>query len=294
MNKKNNALNNIGTFLVFAGPATLCFIAVVIAPFLYGFYLTFTSWDGVSKTKPFVGLENYAAVVTDGSFWSSMGLTILYVVISVILVNAVGFLLAFLVTGKGKGNNFFRAGFFTPNLIGGIILGYIWQFVFNRILVYIGESTGIGMFEKSWLSSPVTAFIALVVVTVWQYSGYMMLIYIAGLTGVSQDLKEAAKIDGCTEAQATRHVVLPLMRASFTICMFLTITRCFMVYDLNLSLTEGGPYNSTTMAAMYVYDKAFSSKQYGIGQTEAIILFLVTAVIAVTQAITSKKKEVEA
>lgn len=294
MKKRNSKLNSIGTFLVFAGPASLAFLAVVIVPFLYGLYLTFTSWDGISKAKPLVGLKNYQAVFADSSFWQSLGLTILYVAISVVLVNVVGFLLALLVTGKIRGRNFFRAGFFTPNLIGGIILGYIWQFVFKQILVFIGKSTGIGFLEKSWLSAPVTAFAALVIVTIWQFSGYMMLIYIAGLTGVSQDLREAAKIDGCTESQATRYIVLPLMRSSFTICLFLTITRCFMIYDVNLSLTEGGPYNSTTMAAMYVYDKAFQSKEYGVGQTEAIILFIITAVIAVSQAMLSKRKEVEA
>lgn len=287
-------LNNIGTFLVFAGPATFAFLAVVIVPFLYGVYLTFTSWDGVSKNKPFVGLTNYQAVVADSSFWHSLGLTLLYVVISVILVNLVAFLIALLVTGKIRGKNFFRAGFFTPNLIGGIILGYIWQFVFNKVIVYFGDALNIASLQKSMLSGSVSAFLALVIVTVWQLSGYMMLIYIAGLTGVSQDLREAAKIDGCTDSQVTRYIILPLMQASFTICLFLTITRCFMVYDLNLSLTEGGPFGSTVMAAMYVYQKAFSSKQYGVGQTEAIILFIFTAVIAVSQAVISKRKEVEA
>ena len=294
MKKKNNMLNNIGTFLVFAGPATFAFLAVVIVPFLYGVYLTFTSWDGVSKNKPFVGLANYQAVVADSSFWHSLGLTLLYVVISVILVNLVAFLIALLVTGKIRGKNFFRAGFFTPNLIGGIILGYIWQFVFNKVIVYFGDALNIASLQKSMLSGSVSAFFALVIVTVWQLSGYMMLIYIAGLTGVSQDLREAAKIDGCTDSQVTRYIILPLMQASFTICLFLTITRCFMVYDLNLSLTEGGPFGSTVMAAMYVYQKAFSSKQYGVGQTEAIILFIFTAVIAVSQAVISKRKEVEA
>lgn len=294
MKKKNQKLYDIGTFLGFAGPASFAFIAVIIVPFLYGLYLTFTSWDGMSKSKPFVGLANYKAVVADSSFWSSLGLTILYVLISVILINAVGFLLALLVTGKIRGKNFFRAGFFTPNLIGGIILGYIWQFVFNRILVYVGKSMGIGFLSKSMLSQPTTAFAALVIVSIWQYSGYMMLIYIAGLTGVSTDLREAARIDGCTEKQVTRYIVLPLMRASFTICLFLSITRCFMVYDVNLSLTEGGPFGSTRLAAMYVYDKAFESKQYGVGQTEAIILFIITAVIAVTQTMVNKRKEVEA
>ena len=259
--KKENLWSKVSTFLVFAGPATFSFLAVVIVPFLYGVYLTFTSWDGVSSNKPFVGLKNYAAVVADSSFWQSLGLTLLYVVVSVILVNVIGFLLALLVTGKIKGKNFFRAGFFTPNLIGGIILGYIWQFVFNKVIVYFGDALNVTVLQKSMLSGSASAFAALVLVTIWQFSGYMMLIYIAGLTGVSEDLKEAAKIDGCNESQTTRYIVLPLMRASFTICMFLTITRCFMIYDVNLSLTEGGPYGSTVMAAMYVFQKAFSAKQ---------------------------------
>ena len=283
MNSKKESLwSKVSTFLVFAGPATFAFLAVVIVPFLYGVYLTFTSWDGVSSNKPFVGLKNYAAVVADSSFWQSLGLTLLYVVVSVILVNVIGFLLALLVTGKIKGKNFFRAGFFTPNLIGGIILGYIWQFVFNKVIVYFGDALNVTVLQKSMLSGSASAFAALVLVTIWQFSGYMMLIYIAGLTGVSEDLKEAAKIDGCNESQTTRYIVLPLMRASFTI------------YDVNLSLTEGGPYGSTVMAAMYVFQKAFSAKQYGVGQTEAIILFIFTAVIAVSQTIINKRKEVEA
>ncbi len=294
MNKKNTAMTNIGTFLVFAGPAVFCFLAVVIVPFLYGVYLTFTSWDGISSAKPFVGIANYIGAFKDADFWHSLGLTLIYVLFSVILVNVVGFLLALLVTGKIRGSNFFRAGFFVPNLIGGIVLGYIWQFIFKNILVYVGKNFGIGFLQKSWLSSPLYAFIALIIVTIWQLSGYMMLIYIAGLTGVSEDLREAAKIDGCNEGQVTKYIVLPLMRSSFTICLFLTITRCFMVYDINLALTEGGPFGSTVLAAMHVYDEAFVAKQYGIGQTEAIILFLITAIIAVSQALINKSKEVEA
>ena len=196
MNKKNKSLKNTGLFLAFAGPAVFAFMAVVIIPFLYGFYLTFTSWDGLSKSKPFVGLANYAELFKDTGFWQALGLTLIYVVVSVVLVNVVAFLLALLVTGKLRGKKFFRAGFFVPNLIGGIVLGYIWQFIFKTILVYIGKNAGIGFLSKSWLSSPVPAFIALIIVTVWQLSGYMMLIYIAGLTSVSADLREAAKIDG--------------------------------------------------------------------------------------------------
>ncbi|MDD3219267.1 MAG: sugar ABC transporter permease [Lachnospiraceae bacterium] len=281
-------------FTIFAGPAVFCFLAVVIIPFFYGLYLTFTGWDGISNAKPFVGFDNYIEVFKDAEFWKSMWLTMRYVLVSVVLINVVGFALALLVTSKIKGKNFFRAGFFTPNLIGGIVLGYIWQFVFNKAFVGVGEALHFSFLSDSWLSDPVKAFWALVIVTVWQQSGYMMLIYISGLMGVSTDLLEAAKIDGCTQKQVTRKIILPLMASSFTVCLFLSITRCFMVYDVNLSLTEGGPFGTTIMAAMHVYNKAFSSKMYGVGQAEALILFLVIAVIAVTQSFIGKSKEVEA
>ena len=292
--KRNNKGHMLGEFLLFAGPAVFAFLAVVIVPFLYGLYLTFTSWDGLSNDRPFVCIQNYLTVLQDGDFWISMLKTLVYVFFSTILVNLVAFGIAFLVTGHIKGKNFFRAGFFTPNLIGGIILGYIWQFVFNRVITSVGKDAHLGFLQKSLLSSGVTAMGAMIIVTIWQYAGYMMLIYIAGLTGVSEDLREAAKIDGCSEGQVTKYIILPLMRASFTICLFLTITRCFMVYDVNLSLTEGGPGGATTLAAMFVYNKAFTSKLYGPGQTEAVILFVVAALIAVSQAVLNQRKEVEA
>ena len=179
-------------------------------------------------------------------------------------------------------------------LVFGIILGFIWQFIFNRVMVPVGETLGLGIFSTSWLNDPTKAFWAMVIVTVWQYSGYMMIIYVAGFTGVPRDLIEAAGIDGCTSVQTTRYVVLPLMVPSFVICLFLSIQRCFMVYDLNLSLTNGGPYNSTKLAAMHVYQKTFVSKEYGVGQAEALILFAVVAIITVTQVWLGKRKEVDA
>ena len=241
-------------FLSFAGPAVILFSAVVIVPFIFGLYLTFTGWDGISSSIPFVGFENYLSLFKDTSFWISLGRTILYAVIAVILANVVAFALAYLVTSKIKGSNFFRAAFFTPNLIGGIVLGYIWQFVFKQAILVIGKATGISLFSTSWLSDPFKAFWALIIVTVWQLSGYLMLIYIAGLMGVSDDLKEAAKIDGCDEKKTTRYITLPMMAGTFTICFFLAITRAFVTYDVNISLTEGGPFGSTTLAAMYVYN----------------------------------------
>lgn len=281
-------------FLIFVGPALLCFFAVVIVPFLYGIYLTFTNWDGISPNHDFVGLTNYIAVFRDSEFWKALLLTLQYVVFSVLLINVIAFILAYLLTSGVKGQSFLRSAFFTPNLIGGIILGFIWSFVFSRALVSVGQTLNIPVLSQSWLTDPTKAFWALIVVTVWQYSGYMMIIYIAGFTGVPKDVLEAASIDGCTGFQTVRHIILPLMVPSFVICLFLSIQRCFMVYDLNLSLTGGEPYGSTIMAAMHVYQKAFLSKQYGTGQGEAFILFLVVAAITLTQIYLGKQKEVDA
>ena len=281
-------------FCMFALPGMFCFFAVVIVPFIYGVYLTLTDWDGVAKVKNFIGLKNFAGVMHDKQFWTSLLLTFTYVIVVVVLVNVIAFLIAFLLTRGMKGQNFFRAGFFTPNLIGGIVLGYIWQFVFSRVFVNIGESTGWKLFEVSWLSEPEKAFAAMVLVSVWQLSGYMILIYVAGFMGLSEDVMEAASIDGASGWVKMRHIVLPLMMSSITICLFLTLSRAFMVYDVNLSLTAGGPYGSTEMAAMHVYEKAFTSRQFGIGQAEALILFIVVACISGLQVYLTKKQEVEA
>ena len=279
---------------MFAGITTLVFVAVVIAPFIYGLYLTFTSWDGISRDKPFVGLANYVATFQDSAFWAALGRTFIYSIIAVILVNVVAFILAYLVTRGVKGQNFFRAGFFIPNLIGGIVLGYVWKFVFNRALVAIGESLSVGALSTSWLSTPNGAMACLIIVAVWQYAGYMMLIYVAGFMSVSNDVLEAAKIDGCTDFQTIVHISVPLMVSSFVQCLFLTITRCFMVYDVNLSLTKGEPFNSSVMAAMHVYNQAFTYKNYGTGQAEALVLFIVCAVVGVLQVYIGKKAEVSA
>ena len=279
---------------MFAGITTLVFAAVVIVAFIYGLYLTFTSWDGVSKSKPFVGFANYVATFQDSAFWAALGRTFIYSFVAVILVNVVAFILAYLVTRGVKGQNFFRAGFFVPNLIGGIVLGYVWKFVFNRALVALGEAFSIGALSTSWLSTSGGAMVCLIIVAVWQYAGYMMLIYVAGFMSVSNDVLEAAKIDGCTDFQTIVHISVPLMVSSFVQCLFLTITRCFMVYDVNLSLTKGEPFNSSVMAAMHVYNQAFTYKNYGTGQAEALVLFVVCAVIGVLQVYIGKKAEVSA
>ena len=287
--KQNTLSYKIKQYLMFGGLGTALFLCVVIVPFLYGLYLTLTSWDGVSANKPFVGFENFAAAFQDTAYWQAMGRTVIYSVFAVILINIVAFALAYLVTSGIKGQNFFRAGFFVPNLIGGIVLGYVWKFVFNRAFVAIFNSTPL-----LTAGNGKGAIFCMIFVSVWQYAGYMMLIYVAGFMSVSPDVKEAAMIDGCTPAQAMRNVTIPLMRSSFVQCIFLSITRCFVVYDVNLSLTKGEPFGSSVLAAMHVYNQAFTYKNYGLGQAEALILFLVCAIVGVTQVMIGKKGEVEA
>ena len=281
-------------FALFALPGIFVFVCVVIIPFVYGIYLTFTDWDGVKAAKNLVGLANYLAMAADGEFWSAMFLTFRYVFFAVLLVNIIGFLFAYLLTSGVKGQNFFRAGFFTPNLIGGVVLGFIWQFVFSSVLVDMGRSMDWAIFKTSWLSDPEKAFWTLVIVTVWQISGYMMLIYVAGFMGISSDVLEAASIDGATGFNKIKSIIMPLMVPSFVICLFLTLSRAFMVYDINLTLTGGEPFGSTRLVAMHVYQKAFTSKMYGTGQAEAVFLFLVVASISGIQVYLGKKREVEA
>ena len=168
------------------------------------------------------------------------------------------------------------------------------KFVFNRAFVSLGKSLSVGALSTSWLATTNGAMACLIIVSVWQYAGYMMLIYVAGFMSVSKSLMEAAQIDGCTKTQATINVTIPLMRSSFVQCLFLTITRCFMVYDVNLSLTKGEPFNSSVMAAMHVYNQAFTYKNYGLGQAEALVLFIVCAIVGVTQVYIGKKGEVAA
>ncbi|MGN0256232.1 MAG: carbohydrate ABC transporter permease [Chordicoccus sp.] len=291
--KRNTMSYKTKQFLMFAGPAMILFIGTVMLPFIYGIYLTFTSWDGIAREKPFVGVANYISAFKDTAYWASLGRTAIYTIISVVLVNVIAFLLAYLVTSGIKAQNFFRAGFFIPNLIGGIVLGYVWKFVFNRIFVAIGNAVT-GDVVPSILGTASGALFALILASTWQYAGYLMLLYVAGFMSVPGSLKEAAEIDGATSHQAMRYVTIPMMRTTFVECIFLSITRCFVVYDVNLSLTNGEPFNSSVLAAMHVYKQAFTYKNYGVGQAEALILFVICAVIGIAQVKIGQKGEVTA
>lgn len=281
--QKSKKLKNVLHFAGFGMPAVFIWVAVVIIPFLYGLGITFTDWNGLSMDINFIGFENYIAVFSDSTFISSFLKTVVYVLFTVIVSNVVGFLLALAVTSGIKGQGLFRTGFFTPNIIGGIILGYIWNFIFSFALTSIGKNIGVGWLSTSFLTHPSRALIALIIVSSWQLSGYLMVIYIAGLTSIPKELIEAAKIDGAKGWQVVKNVKLPLVRTSIAICTFLAISRSFMSFDVNLSLTAGGPYKSTELIAYKIYQTAFTSMEFGKGQAQAIVLFAIVAFISLLQ-----------
>ncbi|WNF38576.1 sugar ABC transporter permease [Bacillaceae bacterium IKA-2] len=294
MYNEKKLIDKLKVVFSFAFIPLLAFLVVIILPLMLGVVMTFTTWTGFSGSLlEFKGFENYVIAFTDQGFWDSMKITFLYVLYTLVLTNVIAFGLALLVTSGMKGQNFFRMGFFTPNLIGGIILGFIWQFIFARVFVYLGESMGLTIFSSSWLAEPDKAFWTIVIVGVWQSSGYMMLIYIAGLMGINKSLLEAAELDGANAWQQMLKIKIPLMIPAFTISLFLTLQRSFLVYDVNLSLTNGGPFRSTELIAMHVYNDAFLYQNFGSGQAKAFILFIIVATIAITQVRIMKKMEVE-
>ena len=282
----------IKRFLIFALLPLAIFSLVLVVPFSRGLYYSFTDWNGFEVTK-WVGLENYIISFQDQAFWASLNLTLLYVAASLVLVNVVAFGLALLVTIPLRGVNFLRTTFFVPNLIGGVILGLIWQFLFGQAFPIIAASTGIPIFQENWLLDTQTAFWAMVIVTVWQMSGYMMIIYITALMSIERDVIEAAFIDGASNAKTLLYIKLPLMAQAFTISLFLTMRNAFMAYDLNLALTGGNPYRTTELISLRVFREAFGYGNFTGGQSQAVIMFLVIAIAALAQVILSKRLEVQ-
>lgn len=282
---------NKSWFYVFIAPVIIALFCVVILPLFFGLYYSFTDWDGVT-VRGFVGLQNYFDVFKDANFRSALWFTTKFSIVSIVLINVIGLGLALIVTQKFKGSMLLRTIFFMPNLIGGLILGFIWQFIFIKAFASIGEVLGIQSLQ-TWLSTTQTGFWALVIVMCWQMSGYIMVIYISYLQGVDESLLEAASLDGATEWQKFTRIKFPMIMPAFTVSLFMTLSNCFKLYDQNLSLTGGGPYNSTQMVAMNIFNTAFGQNKMGYAQAKGIIFFIIVAVISLTQVYITKKKEVE-
>lgn len=293
--KMSKKMKKLLTYAAFVGPALLFFIVIQIIPFFMGVYYSFTSWNGVSSAVEWVGFDNYKTVFSgDSNYYDSFMFTTKFMFASVVISNIIGFSLALILNAALKTKNVLRTVFFLPNVIGGLLLGFIWQFIFVRGFSAVGDITNIGFFQLPWLGDASTAFWGIVIVFAWQISGYMMVIYVAALQGIDTSLIEAAKIDGADSRQLLTKIIIPLILPAFTICFFLTISMAFKIFDLNLSLTGGGPFNSTQSVAINIYREAFIHNNYGVGSTKAIIFFIIVAFFTTAQVMITKKREVEA
>ncbi|QOS76641.1 sugar ABC transporter permease [Paenibacillus sp. JNUCC31] len=281
--------------LVFVGPSIVFFILIIVVPFLLGMVYSFTDWNGVSANIHWVGFDNFKQIfANDPKFVSAFWFTVRFTLVGVILTNVIGFFLAYFLTKPLKTRNILRTIFFMPNVIGGLLLGFIWQFIFVKGFSAVGDVTGWSFFNLPWLGDEPTAFWGIVIVFVWQTAGYLMVIYISSLTNVSPDLLEAAEIDGASRWQVLRSIIFPLIMPGVTICLFLAISWSFKMFDLNLSLTKGGPFGSTESVALNIYNEAFVNNRYGIGTAKALVFFVIVAIITMIQVRVTKSKEVEA
>ncbi len=294
-------------FWLFLAPVILAFALVIVIPFLLGVYYSFTNWSATARlgdSLKAVGLRNFAGILKDPSFTYSFILTVVYTVLNMIVINVVSFSLAMLVTRKLKGRNVYRAGFFVPNLIGGLILGYVWQFIFNNAVPSIGTMIGFASWADAGnllLAKSTTATIAMVLVGTWQYAGYIMVIYVAAIETIPQELIEAAQIDGASPFRRLRAITLPMTRQAFTITIFLTLVNSFKQFDVNVSLTGGGPsamflgqpIYGTQLLAMNIYNQGFKSNDMAGGQARAVVFFLVLVIVSIIQVSVNKKREIE-
>ncbi|MCI5654305.1 MAG: sugar ABC transporter permease [Lachnospiraceae bacterium] len=271
-------------FPIFVLPTLLAFAVAFMVPFIMGIYLSFCDFTTVTNAK-FVGISNYVKAFTNPDFLKALWFTVKFAVLAVVTINICGFALALMLTQNIKGRNIFRTIFFMPNLIGGIVLGYIWQSMINGVLAKFGVTM---------LLDPKYGYWGLIILMNWQLIGYIMIIYIAGLQNVSTDVLEAAKIDGANAWQTLTKVKIPMVMPSITICLFLTISNSFKMFDQNLALTGGGPSNKTTMLALDIYNTFYGKVGFeGVGQAKAVVFFVIVAGIAMSQLVLTRKKEVE-
>ena len=268
---------------IFLLPTVAAFIIGFIWPFLWGIYLSFFRFKTLGNTT-FTGFKNYMSALSDPSFLRSFWFTCLFTIVTVILINVVAFAIALALTRRMRGASLFRTVFFMPNLIGGIVLGYIWKLILNGIIIRL--------FNSTLALNTTYGFIGLVVLTAWQQIGYMMIIYIAGLQNVPDEYLEAARIDGADSYQVLRHITLPCVMPSITICTFLTLTNSFKLFDQNLALTAGEPAHTTEMLALNIYRSFYESvTNMGVGQAKAVVFFIVVVIISLTQLYLTSKRE---
>ena len=281
-------------FWTFVAPIFIPFIIFYIIPVCMSIFYSFFDWNGISSSMNFIGFSNYKELFTsDPYYFDSLGFSMRFALFSVFFTNTLAILVAVLVSGKLKSANLLRSCFFMPNIICAVVAGLLWRFIFNQVTTTLYDVTGLGVFGTKWLANGNSAFYAILLVALWQAIGYNMIIYVAGLSAIDETLYESAAIDGAGAIAKFFKITIPMLMPSITICLFYTTAQAFRLFDINVSLTKGGPGRSTMGLALDIYSTAFMENRMGYGSAKAVILLAVVMTITMIQLSYTKKREVQ-
>jgi raffinose/stachyose/melibiose transport system permease protein len=280
--------------LVYVLPALIVYLLFKLYPAILGFYYSLTDWNGIDQSYEMIGWANFKELFADVYFWESIQFTLKYVVVILVISNVLALLLAVLIESRAKGRGLFRTLFYMPNMISMIIGGYMWVFIFTRVIYYLADNWGLAFLDQSWIGDPRYSFVAIIIVSSWGTVGYLMLIYMAALQGVPLQLKEAAVLDGANSWNVFRNVTFPMIQHAFTICIFWSLSSAFQVFDVIYALTGGGPGRATQSVAMNIYEEAFKGNiRYGYATAKSTILFVIVFLLTLAQLKMMKRKEQE-
>lgn len=299
--KKNKSRTSILTlrqkrvidYAIFMGPSVVMFTMLFLIPVIMEFCYSFTNWNGINPTFDIVGFSNYSRAIRDETYWTSMWFTIKFSFCVVVASNLLAFIWAYILSRDIPLRNLWRAVIYVPRIIGGVVLGYLWRFIFHEAFVQFGNATGIKWFAQLWFTTPESSFWALVIVMTWTLSGYLMIIYGAGFASISRSYYEAASIDGASRWQQLKNITIPMLRSTTTRCLFIAINWSMLLYDTNISLTSGNPYRTSEGVTMNIFSTAFRSRQIGYGSAKSMIFVAILVAIAFTQMYLTSRKEVE-
>lgn len=280
-------------YLIFMGPAIILFSLIFLYPLITEIMYSFTDWNGIDPDFDFVGLNQYKKVFRDEKFWKSIWFTLKFSLVVVTLSNLIAFGWAYVLSKDIPFRNFFRALIYIPRVIGGVVLGYLWRFIIQNVFPTIGEITGIAWFSQNWFTTPSSSFWALVIVMTWSLSGYLMIIYGSGFASIDNVYLEAAHIDGASSGQRLTKIILPMLRPTITRCLFIAINWAMLLYDTNISLTNGNPFRSSEGVTMNIFVTAFSNHRLAFGAAKSVIFILIVAAISLGQYAATSRKEVQ-
>lgn len=280
-------------YLVFMGPAVVLFTLLFLIPLITECFYSFTNWNGINPTYKMVGLKNYRKAFRDDRFWTSLIFTIKFSICVVTFSNLIAFVWAYILSKDIPFRNVWRALIYVPRIIGGVILGYLWRFIFQNVFVQFGQVTGLTWFSQQWFTTQASSFWAMVIVMTWTLSGYLMIIYGAGFSAIDSTYYEAATIDGANRWQQLTQITLPLLRSTFTRCLFIAINWAMLLYDTNISLTSGNPYRMSEGITMNIYESAFRSNQMAYGAAKSVLFIAILVVISFAQIKLTSRNEVE-